>query len=243
MGYIPSFKESNYIDEFIVQKGRGVSAPFFFAKEPQRTCIYQKNIVSLHPIMNKYSPEIATLRMDIEREVKRRIRTPYDFEFLAGVIWERLHENISPTTLKRLWGYIDGADTTRRSTLCLLAQFLGFADWEAYVDSLATRTDIESIAFKGDGVHIDDLKKGDRVEVTWLPNRRCVFRYDGGAHFTVEEAENAKLHVGDSFETACFLTGQPMYLDKLQRDEDPSTSEGISYVAGSRNGLNSVKII
>ena len=186
--------------------------------------------------MNKYSPEIATLRMDIEHEAKRKIRTPYDFEFLAGVIWERLHENISPTTL-------DGADTTRRSTLCLLAQFLGFADWEAYVASLATRTDIESIAFKGDGVHIDDLKKGDRVEVTWLPNRRCVFRYDGGAHFTVEEAENAKLHVGDSFETACFLTGQPMYLDKLQRDEDPSTSEGISYVAGSRNGLNSVKII
>ena len=193
--------------------------------------------------MNKYSPEIATLRMDIEHEVKRKIRTPYDFEFMAGVIWERLHENISPTTLKRLWGYIDGADTTRRSTLCLLAQFLGFADWEAYVASLATRTDIESIAFKGDGVHIDDLKKGDRVEVTWLPNRRCVFRYDGGAHFTVEEAENAKLHVGDSFETACFLTGQPMYLDKLQRDEDTSTSEGISYVAGSRNGLNSVKII
>ncbi len=193
--------------------------------------------------MNKYSPEIATLRMDIEHEAKRKIRTPYDFEFLAGVIWERLHENISPTTLKRLWGYIDGADTTRRSTLCLLAQFLGFADWEAYVASLATRTDIESIAFKGDGVHIDDLKKGDRVEVTWLPNRRCVFRYDGGAHFTVEEAENAKLHVGDMFETACFLTGQPMYLDKLQRDEDPSISEGISYVAGSRNGLNSVKII
>lgn len=56
--------------------------------------------------MNKYSPEIATLRMDIEREVKRKIRTPYDFEFLAGVIWERLHENLSPTTLKRLCGAV-----------------------------------------------------------------------------------------------------------------------------------------
>ena len=191
--------------------------------------------------MNKYAPEIATMRMDIEREVKRKIRTPYDFEFLAGVIWERLHENISPTTLKRLWGYIDGADTTRRTTLCLLSQFLGFADWEAYVASLATRTDIESTAFEGEGVHIDDLQKGDRVEVTWLPNRRCVFRYEGDAHFTIEEAENAKLHVGDSFDTACFLIGKPMYLDKLQRDEEPSMKEGVSYVAGSKNGLNSVK--
>ena len=50
--------------------------------------------------MNKYAPEIASLRLDIEQSVKRKIRTPYDFEFLSGVIWERLHENISPTLQK-----------------------------------------------------------------------------------------------------------------------------------------------
>ncbi len=193
--------------------------------------------------MNKHAPEIATLRMDIEREVKRKIRTPYDFEFLAGVIWERLHENLSPTTLKRLWGYIDGADTTRRTTLCLLAQFLGFADWEAYEASLATRTDIESAAFEGEGIHIDDLQKGDKVEVTWLPNRRCVFLYEGEGHFVVEESENAKLHVGDTFDTAFFLIGKPMYLDNVQRNNVQCTKEGFSYVAGSKHGLNSVKKI
>lgn len=193
--------------------------------------------------MTKHAPEIATLRMDIEREVKRKIRTPYDFEFLAGVIWERLHENLSPTTLKRLWGYIDGADTTRRTTLCLLSQFLGFADWETYLASLATRTDIESAAFEGEGIHIDDLQKDDRVEVTWLPNRRCVFRYEGEAHFVVEASENAKLHVGDTFDTACFLIGKPMYLDNVQRNNVQCTKEGFSYVAGSKHGLNSVKKI
>lgn len=40
--------------------------------------------------MNKYSPEIISLRQDIEKEVRRQIKTPYDFEFLSGVIWERL---------------------------------------------------------------------------------------------------------------------------------------------------------
>lgn len=190
-------------------------------------------------MINKYSPEIATLRMDIEREVKRKIRTPYDFEFLAGVIWERLHENISPTTLKRLWGYIDGADTTRRTTLCLLSQFLGFADWEAYIASLATRTDIESAAFEGEGIHINDLQPGDRVEVTWLPNRRCVFRYEGEAHFIVEEAANAKLKVGDRFEAACFIIDKPLYIDRLVRGDEPPTA----YVAGAKNGLLIVKKI
>ena len=187
--------------------------------------------------MNKNAPEILSLRMDIEREVKRRIRTPYDFEFLVGVIWERLHENISPTTLKRMWGYIDGADTTRRSTLCMLSRFLGYTDWEAYMATLATRTDVESDLFAGEGLSIDDLQAGDCVEVTWLPNRRCVFRYEGNARFLVTEAENAKLHVNDRFETACFILGKPMYIDRLIRGDEPPTA----YVAGAKSGLLTVR--
>ena len=187
--------------------------------------------------MNKNAPEILALRLDIEREVKRHIRTPYDFEFLAGVIWERLHENISPTTLKRLWGYIDGADTTRRSTLCLLAQFLGYQDWEAYLAALAQRTDVESEVFAGEGVNIDELCPGDLVEVTWLPNRRCIFRYEGNAHFLVVEAENAKLHIGDHFKTSCFIIDKPLYIDSLIRSAEPPTA----YVAGAKNGLRTVK--
>lgn len=196
-----------------------------------------KNYSIFAPNMNKYAPEIATLRMDIEREVKRKIRTPYDFEFLAGVVWERLHENISPTTLKRLWGYIEGADTTRRTTLCLLSRFLGYDDWETYLAALSNRTDIESETFAGEGLNIDDLQPGEYVEVTWLPNRRCVFRYEGDAHFTVTQAENAKLHVGDRFETACFIIGKPLYIDRLVRGNEPPTA----YVAGAKNGLLKVE--
>ena len=188
-------------------------------------------------IMNKNAPEILALRLDIERDLKRRIRTPYDFEFLAGVVWERLHENISPTTLKRLWGYIDGADTTRRTTLCLLSQFLGHQDWEAYLAALAQRTDVESEAFAGEGLNIEDLQVGDKIEVTWLPNRRCIFYYEGNAHFVVTEAENAKLHVGDRFETACFIIGKPLYIDRLIRGDEPPTA----YVAGAKNGLLTVR--
>lgn len=103
----------------------------------------------------------------------------------------------------------------------------------------STRTDIESAAFEGEGVHIDDLQPGDRVEGTWLPNRRCVFRYEGDARFTVVEAEHSKLQVGDTFETAAFLIGQPMYLDNLCHTDLPPTS----YVAGSKHGLNFVNRI
>ena len=142
--------------------------------------------------------------------------------------------------LKRLWGYIDGADTTRRTTLCLLAQFLGYDDWETYLAELNTRTDIESAAFEGEGISIDDLQPGDRVEVTWLPDRHCVFRYEGDARFTVVEAEHSKLQVGDTFETAAFLIGQPMYLDHLCHADRSPTADGMSYGAGSKHGLHTV---
>ena len=115
--------------------------------------------------MNKKSSEIVSLRRDIEHNVKRRIRTPHDFEFLSGVVWERLHENISPTTLKRLWGYIEGADTTRRSTLCLLSRFLGYDDWEAYLQHLSEVSDTESDIFTTSGIRAEDLYVGEVVEV------------------------------------------------------------------------------
>ena len=113
--------------------------------------------------MNKRSPEIASLRLDIEKNVQRKIRTPYDFEYLTGVVWERLHENISPTTLKRLWGYIEGADTTRRTTLCLLAKFLGYADWEEYLQVLTERDGTESAGFVGEGYANVDNSTGSYV--------------------------------------------------------------------------------
>lgn len=189
--------------------------------------------------MNKNAPEILQLRIDIEHNISRRICTPYDFEFLAGIIWERLHQTISPTTLKRLWGYIDGADTTRRTTLCLLSQFLGYKDWEDYLQCLVRRTDIESRTFTENGILTADLSVGQCVEVTWLPNRKCVFRYDGEGTFYVLKAENAKIHEGDTFVCSCFLQGQPMYLDHLVQ----GTNAPVAYIAGSKSGLVSVSLV
>lgn len=189
--------------------------------------------------MDKNAPQIMILRNAVEQNVKRKMKTPSDFLFLSGVIWERTHETISPTTLKRLWGYIDGADSTRRSTLNLLSRFIGYEDWDAYLAAIDEQAISESDIFQGDGLRAEDLKPGDHVEVTWMPNRRCVFLCLGGQRFAVVENENSKLSVGDTFEAAFFIIGQPMYLDNLVRGDQPPTS----YVAGSKSGLVSVKVL
>lgn len=41
--------------------------------------------------MQKTSPEIAELKQRIEKEMKRKMKTPNDFTFLSGAIFERTH--------------------------------------------------------------------------------------------------------------------------------------------------------
>jgi hypothetical protein len=184
-------------------------------------------------------PEIIQLLRDIERDVNRRIRTPHDFDFLALEIWNRLHQNISTSTLKRLWRYVDGTQGPRLATLTLLARFVGYTDWDDYCETLKNRYEEDSTTFSGEGIRSEQLAVGDMVEVSRMPNRHCVFRYDGNMHYTVVEQQNSKLRIGDCFDTACFLVGQPMYLDNLKRGD----AEPTSYVAGKKNGITNANLV
>jgi hypothetical protein len=76
--------------------------------------------------------DLARLREEIESVVGRKMKTPKDFDFLAGQIFDKLHENVSSTTLKRIWGYLSEPSTPRLSTLDLLAQFIDYKDWDAF---------------------------------------------------------------------------------------------------------------
>jgi len=76
------------------------------------------------------------LRSTIEDAVGRKLRTPKDFGFLADLIFEKLHEHISPTTIKRFWGYLhDASSTPRQSTLDLLAQFIDYPSFAAFAEA------------------------------------------------------------------------------------------------------------
>lgn len=189
--------------------------------------------------MNKNAPEIIQLRKDVEARLGMRLATPADFETLILRIWEALHENIALSTLERLWGYVDGANNTRLSTLNILSRYVGFCNWDDYTNRLKEGEHGSSNPFIADGVHTQELQPGQQLEVTWLPNRRCVFRYLGDMRFEVVESANSKLSVGDTFISTFFLTGQPLYIDQLIQSAQPP----VSYVAGNNGGLQSITLL
>ena len=187
--------------------------------------------------MNKNCPEILKLKNRVETQVKRKIKTPNDFIFLSGVIWERTHETISPTTLKRLWGYIDGADHTRNSTLRILSTFLGFRDWDEFLQHLSDATNVQSEFLCTPHISATDLQLGERVEVSWKPNRHCVFRYLGNEKFVVDKSENSKLAEGDTFSCSFFFLNEPLYITNLVQGKNPP----VDFVAGNKDGLTQIE--
>ena len=186
-----------------------------------------------------HSPEIQCLCRDIEQHFGQQLQSPADFQLLLQQIWEKQHAVLSLSTIKRLWGYVASNGTPRLSTLNTMAQFLGFADWNAYLVALEQRGGIESALCTGEGIQTADLQAEDRIVVAWQPNRQCTFRYLGENQFVVEDSTNAKLQQGTTFSAARFMIGQPMYLDNILLADGTRTS----YVAGKRHGITSVNLI
>ena len=171
--------------------------------------------------MDKKSPEITELRHRIELSINRKVKTPTDFDYLSGAVWEQLHETISTSTLKRLWGYVDGASRTRNSTLNLLSRFIGYGDWDDFLKELDNENDVQSEMILTQHIESQHLKEGDMIEVGWQPNRHCLFRYMGNRTFVVEKASNSKLRVGNTFMCSLFVFGEPLYIENLIQEGHP----------------------
>lgn len=83
---------------------------------------------------------VDQLRKEIEFKAGRQMHTPKDFDFLVACIFEDLHEKVSPTTLKRLWGYLSEEVTPRVYTLDILARYAGYDNWASFSQGDAKST-------------------------------------------------------------------------------------------------------
>ena len=84
--------------------------------------------------MNKKTA-LLLLRKAIELKVGRKMSTPKDCKFLSERIFEENHVNVSSTTLKRIWGYLQNDNSPRSTTLNILANYVGYEDWDNYLES------------------------------------------------------------------------------------------------------------
>jgi len=174
------------------------------------------------------------LRSEIETALKKKLQTPKDFEFLRERIYARLHILVSRTTLMRIWGYVDEGVTPRKGTLDILAQFLGYQDWDGYCQNSLLPKEQQSSPVMSRRLSVaKELVEGERLRLTWNPERICDIEYLGNLQFGVTASVNTRLKVGDTFECSLIIEGEPLYLDNLRQDGHPP----IAYVCGKKSGV------
>lgn len=180
---------------------------------------------------------ITLLRQLVEESADHPIATSNDFIFLSGEIQGRMKETLSVSTLKRLWGYVDGYTTVRVTTLDILARFVGFPDWETFVSDYCEVESVQSShRVTNLSLYAAELNADDKVEICWNPNRRCLLTYRGENLFVVSKSENAKLKAGDLFFCDRFTLNEPLYVQKI---DDNETAE--LFVMGNRGGLTKMR--
>ncbi|MEG2555697.1 MAG: hypothetical protein RSA53_06340 [Odoribacter sp.] len=194
--------------------------------------------------MKQSESEIEQLKANVEEKVGRPLKSPIDFDLLSYKVNEQIHEQISVSTIKRLWGYIQTQHTPRYSTLSTLARYVGFSDWDGFCRFLQSKIQPESLFFTDKQILSTDLCQGTMLEIRWNPDRRCVLKYNGNNRFLVIESHNAKLKNGDSFSASQFLLNHPLVITDLQQESSSAKDEiPVNYIAGYETGLTKLILI
>lgn len=190
--------------------------------------------------VSRNTKELDNLREDIKEAagLKDKTLSPSDFNQLQQDIKAKLPQlAINAKTLKRLFGYDKTNEKSfiRLYTLDVLSRFLGYENWNAYLEHLHLLEGSGSGDFKGEEINADDLRIGDTLRIAWQPNRKSTLKYLGNQKFEVAETENSKWQVGDTFLCKHFIMGKPLYVDNLTGKD--GVLKSAMYVVGEKGGV------
>jgi len=166
----------------------------------------------------------------VEKTAGRKMKSHRNFLWLADELERRTGHRLSPTTLKRIWGYVDEPGEPSQFSLDVLAQYAGLANYDAF---LHLQEEPSSDLFLAGGITEKNFRDGMRLRLRWQPNRVCLVEYQGGGRWKVLEAQNGTLSVGDIFSCHVFIMHEPLYIDDLVHEGQ----EYLGYVAGSHSGI------
>ena len=142
---------------------------------------------------------------------------------------------LSPTTLKRLWGYLHEKEqqTPRLSTLNILSRYIGYIDYDTFCKYQMVDEECESDFLNNRFIKADSLSKGQKVKLMWQPDRVITIQYIGLSMFKVLEIKNSKLSPNDIFICNQIVENQPLLLSNLIHENgDP-----LNYICGKMGGV------
>lgn len=175
------------------------------------------------------------LRAKVKATYGKPLKTTSDFKLLSQSIYDRANIMLSSTTLRRYYGQQElGRSGVRPSTLDILAQYAGYADWDTFCAQLMENTETEShLIYENKQLDVAQLQPGQQIRLMWQPDRVVKIQYEGEDRFRVTESCKSKLRVDDTFQCQLFIEGQPLILTNLTRPDMPTCN----YICGGKRGI------
>lgn len=189
-------------------------------------------------------PQVAALRNEIEKNAGK-MTAHTNFIRLQELIYNKCKENISVTTLERIWGYSTrSASNVSVRILDILSQYVDNANWEDFCSTLRIRAGKESEMFSSDNsIKSCELKEGTCIRLGWLPDRICEVQYIGNNRFVALRTVNSSIKPGDSFCCIQIQKGRELYMDCFKRSGEDAQTSTARYVVGQMNGITLVEFI
>ena len=173
----------------------------------------------------------------IEKKFGKEIRYPSDCDSLSEDIFICTKQKISISTMKRLLGFVNGVQEPRLYTLDILARYLGFNNWDIYLEEIKSMS--TSDFFNVDKIEVENLSSNTRVQIAYEPNHKLILNYLGDFLFKIEISENSKLQENDIVKITNFIKNFPLLILEVKRN-DLNLGQ---YRAGKSGGLSEIKII
>ncbi len=117
--------------------------------------------------------------MLVEEKAGFKMHTHADFIVLVECIGNALHEHVSETTLERLWKYSTRHyKTVSLRTLDVLSEYCGYQSWDVFCEMLLKTSQIESEIIE-EVLYSDSIPVGQKMKISWLPDRTIIIRHLG----------------------------------------------------------------
>lgn len=177
------------------------------------------------------------LKLKVEQQLGHSVVVSSDFSNLSADILAKTKNYISTITLRRFWGNLAGGKyntVPRLSTLDVISQYVGYANWDSFVkeEERATMSLSSDFLFKS-VLYASELYSGALLELKWAPDRVVTIQAIGNSRFRVVESKNSKLACGDTFLLGQIIDGEPLVLSCLVHNGNPPTN----YVCGMVGGV------
>jgi hypothetical protein len=158
------------------------------------------------------------------------------FVSLSDDIFRITKERLSVNTLKRLFGQIKDVETSK-STLSIIAHYLGYPSWEVLNKGLKSNNSQFSNSTKS--IHPKKMKVGTSFSLTYYPNRTLILEVINGNYCKVLSVSGGKLEQTDLLDISSITLGVPFVVEDVVRD---GQSAG-RFVGGIEGGVIDIHIL